>query len=310
MDNSRLRPTSYSKSRIIPCLMLASCLALSEMGLAAQGTQISPKSFAGSHSVVVIGANRPAFDSVLEADFPGVSQVQYFSAVKPLLAIIHNNTQRVLKAFAVIWTIVSADGAKSTAILTVVSEPGVDEWRLPGARTVLGRAGTGLGIQLISPFFHWARARIGAVLPALGTTFSALSSQQAIVAGAQSAASVSAGLDGAIFGDGVCVGPDTSKLFERFQAAQRARIDEARWVESQLNSGATDQQLRQRLSKQIFAGRNSAGTGAASLYAEARGREAERFLAVLDGDGHAALIAASRALSLAAPLTLTRAGTP
>ncbi|MGH9326890.1 MAG: hypothetical protein ACRD2B_09440, partial [Terriglobia bacterium] len=92
MGNSKLRPTSYSKSQIIPCLMLASCLALSEMGLAAQGTQISPKSFAGSHSVVVIGSNRPAFDSLLESDFPGASQAEYFQAIKPLLAIIHNNT--------------------------------------------------------------------------------------------------------------------------------------------------------------------------------------------------------------------------
>ena len=44
----------------------------------AQTRPYSPGSLATGHSVTVIGPNSPIFEGVLEKDFPGVSQVDYY----------------------------------------------------------------------------------------------------------------------------------------------------------------------------------------------------------------------------------------
>lgn len=281
----------------------------------AQATTPSPKSFATAHSVVVIGPNSPVFESVLEKDFPGVTQVNYFQQIEPLLAIVHNNTRRVVKAYVVKWTITNADGTTSTAMLPVMWEPPPGDPRLAGTVAVLGPAGTGLGTQLISPFFHWSRKRFPIVLgsnAAVGT-FSALAqqtpaTQQPLVRQAHSGESVRVTLDGVIFGDGVFVGPDTSLLYERFQAAQQAEADEAAWASNQLSTGVAKQQLEVGLSQQIYNGRKATGGDQASFYETVRGREAERFLGVLGRHGLAGLTALVSQIAAASRLAITKQG--
>lgn len=272
----------------------------------AQTALPAPNSYALAHSVVVIGPNSPMFDTLLERWFPGVTSVQYFSQLKPLLAIVHNNTKRSVKAYVVKWTITGADGTASTAWLHVVGNPAPDEARLPGTETVLGPAGTGLGTQLVSPLFHWPRRG-----------FSPANAQPELMADARleplvrkgdNAASVHATLDGVVFGDGVFVGPDTSGLYERFQADQRARVDEATWMLGVIKSGTSLDQIKTQLSKQIYDGRNATGSDPASLYKAARGRAAEGFLAVLEqlGEGYVGRISAL--LSVSKPMVLQRSG--
>ncbi|MGH9400692.1 MAG: hypothetical protein ACRD2P_01125, partial [Terriglobia bacterium] len=129
----------------------------------AQGQAPSAKSFALRHSVVVIGPNSPLFETVLAKDFPGVSQVNCFQAVEPLLAILHNNTRRIIKGYMVKWTVTNADGSKDTASLVGLNEPD-SLWKLTGQRTVMGLAGTGLGTLLVSPFFRWSKKRFPVLL--------------------------------------------------------------------------------------------------------------------------------------------------
>ncbi|MGH9604737.1 MAG: hypothetical protein ACRD3N_03445 [Terracidiphilus sp.] len=273
-----------------------------------QTGQLSPNSFAVSHSVVVIGPNSPLFDSVLQKDFPGVSELTFFGAMQPLLAIVHNNTKRVIKAYVVKWTITNADGSTSAAALSVISEDPLEEGGVAGTRTVLGPAGTGLGTQLVCPFRdYWSRRDFAGAPPGADqSTFVVDAQYEPLVAEASTARSIQTTLDGAIFGDGVFVGPDTSKLFERFEAEQKAEVDEANWMLTQLNNGITNQQLTDALSQQIYNGRNATGTDDASLYTAAQGRAAEGLLADLLQQGQQYMRAVATTLAKATPALLRR----
>lgn len=148
-------------------LLLAVLAGLTQVAARAraQAGPPAPKSFALRHSVVVIGPNSPMFDTLLERWFPGVTDVNYFQQIRPLLAIVHNNTLRAIKAYVVKWTITNADGSTNTTLLPVMQEP-LDAWELTGTRTVLGPAGAGRGTELVSPYFGWTRKAFGELKPA------------------------------------------------------------------------------------------------------------------------------------------------
>lgn len=277
---------------------------------AAQGGW-SDSSPAKGHSVVVTGPNSRNFDDVVERWFPGVTGVSNYATVKPLLAIVHNNTMRVVKAYVVKWTITSADGSAATEYLPVVSEPGPGEAQLSGAKTVLGHGGTGFETMLVSPYFRWPQRGFPGLIQgnAVMISFQA-ASLKALASNIQSATRVQTTLDGVIFGDGVFVGPDTSELCERFQASQQGEVDEAGWALNQLSAGPTDQQLMDSLSEQIYQGRNSTGTDPASLHAAARGEEASSLLSVLEQGGQTALQAIATGVANAKRLALQRQAGP
>jgi hypothetical protein len=269
--------------------------------------QRSNSSVATGHSVVVIGPNSPSFDELLERWFPGASGVDHFEEVKPLLAIVHNNTMRVVKAYVVKWVITNADRSTDTEYLPVVSEPAPGEAQLTGERTVLGHGGSGYETELVSPYFHWPQRGFPGLIQgnAVMISFQA-ASLKPLASNIQSATRIQTTLDGAIFGDGVFVGPGTSGLYERFQASQQAEVDEAGWMLDQLSAGLTDQQLRDSLSEHIYRGRNSTGTDPSSLYGAARGEQASRLLSVFGQGGQTALQAVATRLANAKRLTLQR----
>lgn len=93
------------------------------------------------------------------------------------------------------------------------------------------------------------------------------------VASVQRAVSVRATLDGAVFGNGVFVGPD-----------QQAEVEDEQWMLQHLNSGGIDQEVRHKLSEQIYKGHNATGTDSYSSYTAARGEKASRLLTMMGGD--------------------------
>ena len=273
----------------------------------AQGQAPPPRSMALGHSVAVIGPNSPIFEGLLEKDFPGVSQVDYYQQIEPLLAVVHNNTRRVVKAYVVKWVITNADGSTATEYLPVMSEPAPGQAQLSGQRAVLEPGGSGFETELVSPYFHWPQRMFQGLLQvnAVRTNFQA-ASRELLASNIQSATRIQTTLDGAIFDDGVFVGPDTSGLYERFQARQQAQVDEAAWMLNQFSASPTDQQLKDALSEHIYQGRNSTGTDPASLYTAARGEEASWLLSLLEDDGQAALRHVAANLATAHRLTLRR----
>jgi hypothetical protein len=233
--------------------------------------------------------------------------VNYYATVKPLLAMVHNNTLRVVKAYVVKWTITNADGSTATEYLPVLSEPGPGQARLTGERTVLGHGGSGFETALVSPYFNWPQRGFAGLVQGNAVMISFQAARlKPLASNIQSATRVQTTLDGVIFGDGVFVGPDTSGLYERFQASQQAEVDEAGWLLNQLSAGLTDQQLRDSLSGHIYQGRNSTGTDPASLYAAAQGEEASRLLSIFEQGGQTALQAIATRLANAKRLTLRK----
>ncbi|MGH9350603.1 MAG: hypothetical protein ACRD2G_00290 [Terriglobia bacterium] len=302
-------------ARVVFSLTLAGFIPAVLAGAQAQSTP-SPDSMALGHSVVVIGPHSPMFDTLLERWFPGAGGVRCFATVKPLLAIVHNNTRRVVKAYVVKWVITNSDGTTTTKYLNGVNEPS-NVWQLTGQVNAMGPGGSGTATQLVSPFFRWTEERFPNLLAgqAVIATFCALAQQlpvvqQPLVFEAQTASSIRLSLDGIIFGDGVFVGPDTSKLFERFEAAQKAEVDEGAWLLSQINGRSTDQEIRNGLSQHIYAGHNDTGTDRASLYGASRGEEAGRLLGALNELSPAGLAEVARRLAGERPLTLTRRVSP
>lgn len=255
----------------------------------AQSAAPAPNSYALGHSVVVIGPNSPMFDTLLERWFPGVTGVNNFKEVKPLLAIVHNNSKRPVVAYVVKWTITNADSSTSTEYLTVVQAP-VAQWTLTGQRTILGPAGTGAGTQLVSPWFHWPRSAFPSLLKVNAVMISfQVANTEAMVSSVQRATQIQTALDGATFGDGVFIGPDTSKLYERLQAAQEAEVDEGAWMLNLLRSGPSIGEIEAQLGQQIYDGFGSAGVDPEDLYQAARGRAAQRLLRALKRGGQGRL---------------------
>lgn len=256
----------------------------------AQSAAPAPNSYALGHSVVVIGPNSPMFDTLLERWFPGVTGVNNFKEVKPLLAIVHNNSKRPVVAYVVKSTITGADGTASTAWLHVMGNPAPDEARLPGTEAVLGPAGTGLGTQLVSPWFHWPRSAFPSLLKVNAVMISfQVANTEAMVSSVQRATQIQTTLDGATFGDGVFIGPDTSKLYERLQAAQEAEGDEGAWMLNLLRSGPSIGEIEAQLGQQRYDGFGSAGVDPEDLYQAARGRAAQRLLRALKRGGQGRL---------------------
>ncbi len=270
----------------------------------AQAAPPAPNSYALGHSVVVIGPNSPMFDTLLERWFPGVTSVNYFNQLKPLLAIVHNNTKRVVKAYVVRWTITDADGSTSTATLPVMWEPPPGDPRLSGTLTVLGPAGTGLGTQLVSPFFHWPRRALPGLLKinAAMISFQAANTN-ALVSSVQSATQIRTTLDGAIFGDGMFIGPDTSKLYEHFQAVQHAEVDEGTWMSNLLQGSPSTDEIMTQLNQQVYRGW---GAAADNFYTAAKGQQANRMLSVLQTGERAKLQAFATQIVNAKRMTLQR----
>ena len=97
-------------------------------------------------SVVAIGLYSGVFEG-LKHDFPYPIGVNYFQEARPLLAIVHNNTEHIIEAHVVKWMLINSDSSIKTANLHVKSEPHFNEGVLSGARTLRGHAQTRLGIS-------------------------------------------------------------------------------------------------------------------------------------------------------------------
>jgi hypothetical protein len=282
-------------------IVVLMCLPIvGQIAAAQNGAQPTPS---GTHVVQLVGPNDSGFETALDTDFPGLSGVNYFQAAKPLLVILHNPSPSAVRAYVVTWTVTNEAGDVSTANLPIIGEPETANYALTGQNIVLGAGAT----ELVSPFFHWTKRQFPGLMK-INAVYILLqsASMRPLAASVQNAATVHVALDGDVFDDGVFIGPDASKLFERFQGEQQAEVDEGTWAVDQLSSSTTTEEIQQGLSQQIYEGRNATGTDSASLYTAARGREASRLLGVLDHSGRTALQIVATRLSRAKPMTLSR----
>jgi hypothetical protein len=269
-------------------------------------TQSDPTPSQAPHHVSFIGSNDPRFDDILAHQFPGVGQVPGFQNIRPLLAIVDNDCSIAVNAYVIKWAVIGPDQTESDADLSVVREAS-PSLALSGEYPVLNSG----GIMLVSPFFSFSPRQIEGPLQAgakaLEITFGALAFKP-LVSKAQSASSVKASLDGIVFVDGLFSGPDASNLYERFENEQQGQVDEATAILNLFTTSVkvTDDQIRDQLNQQIYESASSSGTDSASLHTAAAGRQASRFLEILESRGQVGLKKMATRVAQARRMTLQR----
>jgi hypothetical protein len=265
--------------------------------------------------VAIVAPNDAQFDSTLDSLFPGVSELPEFRAVRPLVVIVKNDSAFPVNAFGVRWIVDTPNGTTSDIEMPVVQggggRPEANGSALTGEHAVLRPRES----ELVSPYFHFDAGYLEGFLNAsrlsgvgAGGIFRAAAGEP-LLAEIKGGASVQTSLDGVLFADGVFAGPDASKLCERVQSEQQAGVDEGKWILSILGTGLTDQQIKDKLSEQIYAGASVAGMDPASLYRAALGRQAKMYLGVLDG-GQSGLQRTASLMASATPMSIQKQGGP
>jgi hypothetical protein len=242
------------------------------------------------------------FAATLDSEFPGLKDVADFPPVAPLVVILHNESRHGLLAYSIQWTVTHTDGSVSTEFHEVIQEPD-DKWTLSGQRVILLPGDT----QLVSPSFHWSASQFRTLLRLQAVSLS-------LDAGLPrhlgddfgNASKIHAALDGVVFDDGVFIGPDTGRLYERFQAEQRGELEEGAWLEQQFAIGKDTLEITPWLKAQIKKAEALTGSEKTALYNAARGREASRFLGILEDSGEAALEAEAKRVAGSKPIALRR----
>lgn len=268
----------------VPVALLLWAALSTAAGLSAQvGPTVSSKA-----AITLITPSDLRFGDALDRSFPDFRTVEGFETIKPVLAIVRNDSSRPITAYIVRWNIQYADGSKGSIDRPVIGRV-LDDQGLPGTATVL-RPGEA---ELVSPYFRWGSREYARLLAvhAILITMQAVTrktgtgSPKNAYSLLQNYTQVQAGLDGILFGDGDCMGPDTLRLCERVDAAQATRINEGVWILNQVANGVSAHQLKEKLSEQIYEGRRAEGDDAASLYLAARGRAASWMLSRLESRG-------------------------
>jgi len=226
----------------------------------------------------------PGFDAALDIKFPGMRSVPGFQTIKPLLVIFENESSHDLMAFVVQWTITNQDGSTTKTLLPVMHEPrghwepSGDKAILTGQKRVLHSKET----ELISPFFHWSASQFSGLLSVHAVEITVSDSlRKPLMLQSQMQHNFDAALDAVIYDDGLFVGGNESKLFERYMAEQLIQRDEGISIFKLIRNGTSDSEIASKLSQQIQKGNASTGTDNLSLYDAARGRTARRLLAEL-----------------------------
>jgi hypothetical protein len=251
---------------------------------------------------------QPGFHAALSSHFPGIESVPNFARIEPYLLLLHNASAHAVLAYAIEWHLELANGAKRAISAVVISAPGT-KWALSGQAPIVGPHAW----LVVSPFFHWNAAEFQSLIAtkeAESQFQSALKNPQ--LAGLQGWPTVDPTLDGVVLNDGVFIGPDTLKLFERFEATQKAEFELGEWVLAQFSKpgGADELDMNTTLRNQIRAGRDPVFGPAPSFYVAARGAEAARLHECLHKKGMKALRQLAVRLTFSDPLPLRRAAVP
>ncbi len=267
--------------------------------------QTTAASAGNSGPTAILLPGHPGFHASLNAHFRGVENVPGFARIEPYLALLQNTSAHAVLAYAIEWKLGLANGSQKTISAIVIPPPGA-KWALSGQEPLIEPHDW----LLVSPFFHWNSAEFQGLLntkTAEGQFQSALSSPR--ISGNQGWPTVDPSLDGAVFADGTFIGPDTLKLFEQYQATQKAEFEEGEWVLAQFSKpgGADELDLATVFRNQIRAGSAPLFGPAPSFYNAARGQQAERLLDCLRKKGRKALRALSVRLTFSTPLPLRRA---
>jgi hypothetical protein len=276
----------------------ASCKAASFLVALALSLGISPALLAqqlgnlrlrvqqtASWSLTLTKPTDPYFESALDENFPGISAEDgYEQAIKPWLAIVENSTGLTAVAYAITWQAHYADGSSQPLQAVYLNRPLMDA----GAMTFIPPG----GVCLIAPTFN--------LTPAVYLGFQS-SFAHAYPAGSFPASnglsSVDVNVDGVVYSDGSFIGPDVTRVLQRYVAARFAARDEALAVLNLIDASTAPQSVVVGQLQKVFSHQSQWGLEAMqanhhtllAFYVRGRGNTAADFRRILLARGLAGL---------------------
>jgi hypothetical protein len=245
------------------------------------GSEHGPTSVLALHgqprNIELTTSNQPDFGTAVDVDYPGVRNMDGFSAIAPVLAILRNVSGHGIKAYVVRWEVIGARGSSQVHNLIPWADAGARE-PLSGEEIVLKPGES----RLVSPRFNWNVSPFEVqnkpdLLRALATGPLATEAAQA--------RRIDISIDAVVYDDNVFSGPDKGDFYDRYECERNGEQDEGKAVLSLIDDNVTDDEVRMRLASDIEQGLESEGTDRESLLEASRGREAKRLLGTFNFKG-------------------------
>jgi len=225
--------------------------------------------------------NQASFEAAVDADYPGLRQLNDFQNIKPFIAVLRNDSTHGIKAYVVKWSVIESTGRRYERTRI--------PWMGAGSREAL----TGEQIvwkpgerRLVSPSFDWGVSPSG--IERRRKLLSALS-KGPLATDAANALTVEISLDAVVYDDGVLSGPDKGNFCDRYECERNGELEEGAFVLSLLDLNLSDDEIVAQLNADIAKGQTQDGTDRANLLNAARGKEARIFLTVFNRNGRSGL---------------------
>lgn len=191
---------------------------------------LTTHSATAQQSATLIQPADPGFMEELAANFPELTGTEYLARVKPYLVIVRNDGARKMNGYAVVWNETTKQGGNRAFtqrfMNRIFEEPEKHRIMQPSS------------VRLLSPLFNLSvnEVRNLSASKQLETLF-----PLSVLPPADTIASMSATLDGILWGDGTFEGPDHARLSAEALCALNADHDEALKVSALLASNPQPQ---------------------------------------------------------------------
>jgi hypothetical protein len=248
--------------------------------------------------LTLIHPDDPDFDTLLNGNFTGVDNLDGYSAIRPYLVLLRNDTAHSIRAYAIAWDIQS-----SNRMVSRLGDEFVQRHQEPRTRL---RAFTPGEIRLVSALFDLSPEEYKSRLPGIIKLLPGWTAHPPF--SSTNIKSVSASLDAIIYDDGAYAGPDHFLFLTKYQCIRAAERDLGESLLKLMDSKASDQEILALLQQSAKAGltANTSGRDRESICALYRGEEAQALLARYRSGGMDSLMTRAWALTQYPREILTR----
>lgn len=228
------------------------------------------------------------FNSVLDAEYPSLRTTPGTNDLKSKIIIARNETAKPIQAFVIKWTLQAQGQEPAVRFQTYMKGQSETHHFTGGVVLAPGEA------WLLSPWSSLNKTQF-ANIKSSNASSEALNAflHAKLPDKAADVKVLQSSVDGVIVGvqpDASFIGPDESKLQDRFESDRNGQHDEGISIAHALRDKVSDQVITDKLKAHIQRGQALDGrTDRESLYHIARGKQAEKFLQIMQQGGRGKL---------------------
>lgn len=278
---TQVRHVASHQSPALPAAMAKS--SESQPGLPA-AAKAAP-AMSDSHNLGVFTHTDKGFNAALDQEYPGLRTAPGFRDLQSKVVVVRNESAVPVHAFVMKWTTRTVGEAPTVSFTPYMWTPTPTHVLTGGMMLAPGES------RLLSPWFAITRAQYKGMQGDKGGREAVGVLLRANASGpAKDSELLSGTLDGAVFGDTRFVGPDESKMADRFECERNGQHDEGVSVARALRANATDEQIAAKLNAHILEWQTSRGRAdREGLYFAARAAQAQMLLQILNQSGRGRL---------------------